>query len=194
MSNRNNLCKDVPKRSFAGGAKKLDIAGIQITAAIQMMYAEMHPVAIHTVASSAYQIVRDLGRKSGSKSLDEIELRIVEGKKGQYYREVNKFWSFFKHADSDADATFPGDVDESVNDLALRFAILIFEDLGGTENLEIKAFKCWFMAVYLDLFQEDVKKLFGPHRPDLSSVSRADLIKMGKSMLANLRIQENINN
>lgn len=181
-------CEDVPKRSFAGGASKLEIAGIQITSAIQMMYAEMHPVAIHTVASSAYQIVRDLGKKHGSKSLNELELRIAEGKKGQFYKEINKFWTFIKHANTDPDDTFPENVDESINDLAIRFAIRIYEDLGGPENLEIKSFKFWFMAVYLDLFEDDVKNQFGPHRPSFSSATRTDLVNLGKAMLLQLKI------
>ncbi|WP_413944775.1 hypothetical protein [Bdellovibrio sp. HCB-162] len=190
MSNTSLRCQDVPKKSFAAGATKLEIAGIQITAAIQMMYEGIHPVAIHTVASSAFQIVRDLGSKQGSRRLDEIELRIADGQKGRYYKEINKFWTFFKHANSDPDATFPENVDESINDFALRFAIFIYEDLGGSETLEIRSFKLWFMGVYLDLFKEEVKEQLGSYRPSFESATRADLINMGKLTLRKLKQQE----
>ena len=46
---------------------KLDAARSQIDASIEMYFTSANPVALHTLTMAAYNILRDLAKKDGSK-------------------------------------------------------------------------------------------------------------------------------
>lgn len=83
---------------------KIDVAERQVTQAIRLYFAEGDPVAIHTLASAAHTVARDLldqrePEKMASFVKDTPVIR--PDRKKEWINEVNKYPNYFKHADRD---------------------------------------------------------------------------------------------
>lgn len=83
---------------------KLDAARRQLDAAIELWFRDGDPVAIHTLASAAYEIAQDLNLKHGNKHLTLAgwtEKFVVPGHEQEVIKLVKKPMLFFKHANRD---------------------------------------------------------------------------------------------
>lgn len=84
---------------------KLECAERQLAEAIVLYFERRHPVAIHTLAAAAHQIIFDLCRKKGIEgSLLKSCLYIRPEKKKMWLQKISEAENFFKHADRDPDA------------------------------------------------------------------------------------------
>ena len=90
---------------------KIQAAQRQIDAGIWMLFRNDDPVAIHTVAMAGLRILRDLARQ---KDLEHtIDFMVRPGKETEFWRGVNSFSNFFKHADKDPDDISDGFLEEA---------------------------------------------------------------------------------
>src|SRR5579862_9769286 len=84
---------------------KLDAAKRQLRAAITLWFTGGDPVAIHTLAAAAHEIVHTLFRRKGLSGLLFDSPRIRDDKRAEFARAAKAAATFFKHAQRDPDGT-----------------------------------------------------------------------------------------
>jgi hypothetical protein len=101
---------------------KIDAARRQLSAGIRMLFSKEDPVAICTVVSAGFRIVRDLIEHRQIKNQRLIENVIKREMRREFWKVFNGPANFFKHADKDSAAVLDS-VDEEINDFVLFIAI-----------------------------------------------------------------------
>jgi len=126
---------------------KIEAAHRQLSAAIEMFFADGDAVAVHTLTCAALEIYEKHCRraglacmfdlvKAGNPSLAEKELR----------NAVNLAKNFFKHDGSDLDERI--EFDDSLNDFALLAACTDCATLcSPRQPAEVQAYTIWYLAV-----------------------------------------------
>jgi hypothetical protein len=163
---------------------KVDATRRQLDAAIRMFFAKEDALAIHTLASAAYRILRDLAEGTGnSKFHESVKSMIKPGKEKKFWAAMNKFANFLKHADSDPDGIL--EIKEEVNDMTIAIACLYWESLGNQLTPEMHGYMTWHVVINPDLFLDDApaKKLLSQRDFDsLRALPRAEQIELGKQI------------
>ncbi|WP_298111473.1 hypothetical protein [Bradyrhizobium sp.] len=178
---------------------KLDAAGRQLDAAIRMFFGEEDPVAVHTVTSAAFTVVRNLCEKRGNiDSFRRFSRWIKPGSEGKFWSAVNGQANFLKHADRDADDLF--DFNEGATELLILMAAKWFIDLGNDSSPEIRAFGAWFVLMHPDMVQpaviEEFRKASADFYPRLKGAFEKldphDHRRAGNEMLSQMRQALNV--
>jgi hypothetical protein len=69
---------------------KIDAARRQLDASIRMFFSSEDILAVHTVASAAYRIIRDLAEKSGNAQFHEnLKQMIRPGREKHFWATIN---------------------------------------------------------------------------------------------------------
>lgn len=168
---------------------KIDAARKQLVSAVQMFFNNGDPVSVHTLATSAWEIVYTLSKREGIEGLSsETEGRLTTGKR---LREdyINKpYRNFFKHADRDPDAVLEDFTDEA-NDPIL---ILLCEDYNRycpKAPIESQLFPIWFLAVNREKIdpkrENELTPIIETHFPDIIGIDRYGQKRMGAKALQN---------
>lgn len=88
-----------------------------------MMFGGEDPLAIHSVAAAARQIIRDLCEQRGNvESYEQFKDRIAPGQEKEFWGAINKSANFLKHADKDADKIH--EINEEENDFVVYTACI----------------------------------------------------------------------
>jgi hypothetical protein len=125
---------------------KGEAAQRQLDTAIGLYFAEGDPVAIHTLAAAAYELVTAL--REGEGITDEITDMIIPGRQKEFRQVWNQAQNFFKHADRDSDAIL--EFDPAQTELRLFMASLRY-DAVGTRTESMIAFQIWFSMHNIDV-------------------------------------------
>ena len=169
---------------------KISAARRQINAAIRMLFSDEDPVAIHTLTSAGFRILKDLAEKQDSEIMDMFNLCIRPEMRKKFWREIfNRGANFFKHADRDPDQVLKN-VDETVNDHLIFWGCLLYQDIlhrdpFQTYTNEMGAFIVWYKAMYPDFVRDDlpwshlVRKSF----VGISGLSRPEQLAQGQLAL-----------
>jgi hypothetical protein len=80
---------------------KLDAARRQLDCAIELWFAERDPVAVHSLAAAAHQVVHDINAGRGGPELLFDSPRIRSEKRAELVGLLKQAMNFFKHADRD---------------------------------------------------------------------------------------------
>ena len=135
---------------------KTDAARRQLETAVRLWFFSGDPVAIHTLAAAAHQVLHDLGKKQGAPTL----LRDLPGVKPEYTarvrQAVSKYENFFKHADDDPDGLL--DFNPEGTEAFLVDAVLTYEKLTQENAPILATFKTWFFLHHPDLLQKEAKE------------------------------------
>lgn len=134
---------------------KIEAARRQIDVAIKLLFGNEDPIAIHTLASAAFRILRDISnKKTDSKMKQCLKAIIRPNMEKEFWNKMNKPANFFKHADKDHDAILDN-VDEKINDSMLVMACLYYKDLGYQCTVEMRVLLSWYTAIYPDFFKDN---------------------------------------
>ena len=128
---------------------KLDVAARQLSVAITLFFEEQDTVGIHTLTSSAHQILTDLEKRQDiQESVIRNTSAMTDSQAHQYRKIINYPYNFLKHADRDPD----GQMDIApLNRLTQDFimdAVLMLQRLAREIPLEAKLFWFWFVSKY----------------------------------------------
>jgi hypothetical protein len=127
---------------------KIEAAQRQIDVAIRLLFANEDPVAIHTLVSAAFRILRDVAEKRGSVQEHELlKKMIVSGKEKEFWGMIGEAANFFKHGARDTEKVLKG-VKEEVNDYMLCMACFYYKGLGHTLTPEMNALMNWCLILY----------------------------------------------
>jgi len=106
----------------------------------------------------AFQVTRDLASKIPTKRFQDWKDRIVDGKERDFWKAVNRPYSFMKHADHDPDGILEVK-DERFNDFVIMFTISFFNELTGRWSSTMSTFMYWFAVRNPDqLIGEDFQR------------------------------------
>lgn len=127
---------------------KIDAAERNLKEAIRLFFESRDAVAIHTLASAAQGVLRDIARqrKLEHTSLLHDNPLIDAVTRGLRIKKINAPRNFFKHADNDSTSTL--DFDESENINVLLDAVLIFGLVSPIPLHEANVFFGWFTTAY----------------------------------------------
>jgi hypothetical protein len=127
---------------------KIEAAQRQIDVAIRLLFANEDPVAIHTLVSAAFRILRDVAEKRGSVNEHELlKKMIVPGKEKEFWGMISEAANFVKHGARDSEKVLKG-VKEEVNDYMLCVACSYYQRLGHTLTPEMDALMNWCLILY----------------------------------------------
>jgi len=133
---------------------KMDAAKRQLDTAIELFLKESDPISIHALAAASHEILSDIGKKQGIKSIIKghaLSL-IKEDKKAGYIKKVNEAQNFFKHADSDTKTILDFNADQST--LLLFDACEMYLAINKGISALMFLFRGWFMMNYPDLIAD----------------------------------------
>ena len=163
---------------------KIQAAQRQIDAAIWMLFRNDDPVAIHTVAMAAFRILRDLAKHRGLEH--PVDSMIRPGKEKEFWRGVNSFANFSKHADKDPD-DISGGFFEEANDSVLLIAAKYYDLLGYQQTEEMQALEVWYVTLNPDVLSQDVNSAVQAlvlAAGEIRSLPREQQLEIGLTMLS----------
>lgn len=133
---------------------KAEVARRQLSEAVRLFFEERDSVVIHTVIASAHQILFDIGKNKGVKSM----LKNTEALRGReiqdHLRTINYPYNFLKHADRDPDGKINIAPLELFTGDFIMDAIVMLQQLTGSIPLEAKVFWFWFVSKYPQEFED----------------------------------------
>jgi hypothetical protein len=137
---------------------KIDAARRQLDGAIQLWFAEGDPVAVHSLACAAHQIVQDINEQRGNRNAhlaENMKAVIKPEHLDEAVALLRKPVNFFKHANRD-----PYGILEFAPITTLLFvmlAIVGIEELGERKSDSQSAFLSWLMIHKPTWFKTDVQ-------------------------------------
>jgi hypothetical protein len=123
---------------------KLDVARRNLAAAIRHFFSQQDPIATHTLAAAAQNVLRDLARVRGLERLSILHDHPDVGadQRAAWVRSINRARNFFKHADEDPDGVL--EFDEEDNVFVLLDAVLLLSQFPDGWLREANVFIGWF--------------------------------------------------
>lgn len=173
---------------------KIQAAQRQIDIAIRLLFENEDPLPIHTLIMAAFRILRDLASKKDKSRVDETFRSMIKpGTEKRFWKEIQSFSNFLKHADEDPEAVFEVPSEE-VNDANLLVASLYYRELTGTMTPEIMAFLAWFGGIHPEIMFPDAPDIVKNHL-EAASISfidkpRNEQLAEGNAMLKMARLIE----
>lgn len=154
---------------------KLDAAKRQLETVIRLYFVYGDPVAIHTLTSAAYNVIRDINKKRGGPTLfakDGFLDYIKEGHEKEVRGLINGAENFFKHADRDHDSTINFNPEQS--EFLILEACGTYWKLTGEFPPLFRIYQIWFIAHHQTLFKlpEEQRPLIAHSAIAVTKVSR----------------------
>jgi hypothetical protein len=123
---------------------KLEAARRQLDQAIKLFFEERDALSIHTLASAAQCILRDIARATGAQHLSILHdhPQIPPEHRKEWVRAINASRNFFKHADNDPNGTL--EFDEIENQNLLLDAVLLYGTVAQEHLSAANVYIGWF--------------------------------------------------
>ncbi|MDE2010279.1 MAG: hypothetical protein KGJ09_09425 [Candidatus Omnitrophica bacterium] len=136
---------------------KLDAARRQLDSAITLYFRNGDPISIHTLTAAAHQILMDLGKKEGIKSVfKECSLMFIsEEKHKEYLKLINKAENFFKHANQDPNELL--DFNPETTDFFLIDAVEMYMQLTKETPEDMGILRAWILINYPDFLTQEIR-------------------------------------
>jgi len=166
---------------------KIDAAVRQLETAVRLWFYDADPVSIATLTHAGYQIISDLNKRKGGKSMMMMEGggMIKEEFLSDYIRVLRATPNFFKHADEDPDETHY--FAPQVNELLLLDAI----DVYGSWELEKRPIFTSFSA-WMSLSNPRIIKKEFLERMEREVGSFESITEMGKKKFFEISLAQTL--
>jgi hypothetical protein len=139
---------------------KLDAARRNLRTAIRLWFTDGDPVAIHTLASTAHEIVHTLFRRCGLKGLLFDSRMVKDEYRSKWAAHITKPYTFFKHARHDPDGVI--DFNPDVNEGLMMACVHGLSRMEEDVDLEEWAFGQWMKIQHPEYFYGDDGKPLSP--------------------------------
>ena len=130
---------------------KLEAAERQLRVAIRLFFERRDLVAVHTLAAASQEVLRDLGRPHGFKSIFKDSEFVRPEYREELAKRLNEAQNFFKHADRDRDEELK--FYHETTKFYLFDGSFLYNQVTGRQLPEIAVFQMWFVAKYPDLLK-----------------------------------------
>jgi hypothetical protein len=123
---------------------KLDAARRQLRTAITLWFNDGDPVAVHTLAFAAYEIIHVISKKRNPHRRDLLfdSLKINDEYRRDWNAQIKRDANFFKHADRDPDLVI--EFQPYLSQLFILYATVGLALCGDQPSYEESAFLWWF--------------------------------------------------
>jgi len=128
---------------------KLETAGRQLKTAISLFFNHEDPISIHTLTCAAYNVLVDVNKHRGGKSMF-VKERYPSQPGSPDRNALNAPENFFKHADRDPDETH--DFFPKMTEALLVDAVEKYKELSGATELCFLCFGFWYCCHDPELF------------------------------------------
>ncbi len=135
---------------------KLDAAKRQLDTAVALYFRDGDVISMHTLAAAAHQVLMDLSKLEGIKSLVKETTLIREERKKEYILKVNEAENFFKHATTDRHKLL--DFNPEVSEFLIFDAIGMYTQLTHEITEDYSIFKAWFFVKYPSIISDETRK------------------------------------
>jgi hypothetical protein len=135
---------------------KLDAAKEEIETAIYLYFhRETDVVSIHTLASAALKIVRNISDATGKESVltQGVDVLIKPEGKSLFWTKFHESANYFKHAERDFDKSHL--FNPEINEYVIFFAVQYFRALTNSLSRKMREFEIWFMIKHPNLIIAD---------------------------------------
>ncbi len=145
---------------------KLEAAERQLAQAIRLFFGQGDEIAIHTLASAAYQILSDMcGKRGIPREIEDSAILEEMGVKKRVLTAMRKPQNFFKHADRDSDETVRFGSMLSV--CFLVYGVSFHYSLTGRQFAEGLVLRSWFFAKHPERAPEPLRSAMTAMAPML---------------------------
>lgn len=139
---------------------KLDAAKRQLETFIRLYFSSGDPVAMHTLAAAAFNVIRDLNKKRGG--APTIQEKLFDNVRPEHHKSLREklaeAQNFFKHADRDHDATL--EFNPEFAKLIAMDACSKYTELTGESPPLFQIFNGWMMITNQEIFVIPVEQRF----------------------------------
>src|SRR5258708_3951444 len=144
---------------------KFEAARRQLRTAISLWFSSGDPVAIHTLAFAAYEVIHAVSEKRDPNRRDLLfdTALIKDEHRRDWNQLVRREANFFKHADRDGDSVI--DFNPEFAEWFIFFAILGRELCGEEPSTEESAFMWWLQITKPHLLTEEGHKFLAKQMP-----------------------------
>ncbi|HBR22227.1 MAG TPA: hypothetical protein DD713_06630 [Nitrospiraceae bacterium] len=161
---------------------KIAAACRQLDQAIDLYFQEGDPIAIHTLACAAHQVIHDINqhRKGAELLFDSIVIK--DEYRGLAKKYLNKHYNFFKHANNDPDPDGIIEFDPIGTEIFILTAIRGLLHLSIQLNIKHSAFLSFFCFHNPKLLTQKGLQLYVNNIPSdqlqhIRSLKRGDFIE-----------------
>jgi hypothetical protein len=160
---------------------KLDAARRQLRTAIRLWFNDGDPVAIHTLAFAAYEIIHVVSKKHNrTRPLIFDTPMIKDQYRSDWNKKIKEHANFFKHANIDPDGSI--EFAPALSILFLMAATAGIRLLSGRHSIEEFAFVTWFFYHRPDWLNPRFRKALEDsipveHLSEIRKVRKSDFLK-----------------
>lgn len=140
---------------------KVDAARRQLESAITLYFQGGDPIAVHTLACAAHQIVHDINQHKNGKDAPELlfnNLNFKDEFRGLLIKHFHKDYNFFKHANKDPDPNGKIEFNPKSTEIFMLFATKGLSYLGVPYSNKMTAFLIYIRIHNPEFFTDN--KLF----------------------------------
>lgn len=142
---------------------KLEAAERQLREAIRLWFTDGDPIAVHSLACSAHQIIHDLNTKHGWRDLIYDSLIIKDEFRDEWAHVIKAPYNFLKHADRNAVGSI--ELHTEVTDLFILFSLMGLELLGRQHDATAGAYILYVMIHQPEQLTEKGKRALAGQFP-----------------------------
>ena len=161
---------DEPARTIM--VSKLDAARRQLDAAVRLYFAEGDPVAIHTLAAAAHEVLADISvrRNVTVPFIHKLLSLIRPEKQAEARAKFNRARNFFKHAKNDPEESI--EFDPAHSEFLLFDACTQYRELTGELVPALGVFQAWFWIAWDKLVDHTPNNIIDQFRSAVPSRDR----------------------
>jgi 5-methylthioribose kinase len=144
---------------------KLEAARRQLRTAITLWFTGGEPVAVHTLAFAAYEILHHLSEKRDPTRRDLLfdTATVKDEYRKEWNQLVRKEANFFKHADRDGDSII--EFNPQITEYFILFAIAARELCGEARTDEESIFSWWLRVNRSEMLSDKGSELLAKQMP-----------------------------
>jgi hypothetical protein len=162
---------------------KIEAAKRNIEFSIRCLFQEEDNLPIILVASSAFQVLRDIAEHQGVGDLHKsFKSMVAPGKEKEIWNAFNRVANFIKHADKKPGETLEH-FNEELPETIILIACLYYYEIAASLSTEMSAFTKWLSVSKEELsgiwqVQSDAEPIV-----DFRELPRAERLKYGMSFI-----------
>lgn len=123
---------------------KFEVARRQLSTAIDLWFEDKDAVSIHALAFAAYEILHRICKNHNNQTKLLFDSPIIrEEYRGDFAKSLKRHASFFKHADTDANATI--DFPSQITEIFFLFSIYAISAMGKERTDTELAWMWWWL-------------------------------------------------
>jgi hypothetical protein len=161
---------------------KLEAALRQLETAIVLWFHNCDSLSIHTLASSAYQIIYDLNKHQQGPPMTPDSDYIKPEDQEKVRRALKKWSNFLKHADNDPTKTIF--FNSLSNDYLLFDAVISYSIVAKETKPILRCFYIWFLICHKKLIPNNQFKLLEKTIPFYKGMNRVEFFNEALPIIA----------